>query len=55
MTFSSLLLNVGLTLSTVLSAAGATSYTLGDTYSGSTFLDGFDFFNGADPTNGFVK
>ena len=31
------------------------SYKLDTTYSGSSFFDGFDFFVGADPTNGFVK
>jgi hypothetical protein len=30
------------------------AYRLEDTYSGPNFFDGFNFFNQADPTNGFV-
>ena len=30
------------------------AYHLEDTYSGPNFFDGFNFFNQADPTNGFV-
>lgn len=30
------------------------TYSLKDDYSGSNFFDNFDFFNQADPTNGFV-
>jgi hypothetical protein len=30
------------------------AYRLKDTYSGPDFFDGFNFFNQADPTNGFV-
>ncbi|OJZ92578.1 glycoside hydrolase family 16 protein, partial [Aspergillus luchuensis CBS 106.47] len=43
-----------------LSALGLTAqlssaaYTLQDEYSGDSFFDGFTFFTGADPTNGFV-
>lgn len=44
---------------TVLAAfspvALAAVYELGDTYTGSTFLDGFDFFTQPDPQNGFVR
>ncbi|GKZ31215.1 hypothetical protein AbraIFM66950_011470 [Aspergillus brasiliensis] len=45
---------------TLLSALGLTAqlssaaYTLQDDYSGSGFFDGFSFFTGTDPTNGFV-
>lgn len=31
------------------------AYALVDNFSGSSFLDGFDFFDGADPTHGFVR
>ncbi|KAH9221191.1 concanavalin A-like lectin/glucanase domain-containing protein [Leptodontidium sp. 2 PMI_412] len=31
------------------------TYALDIEYSGSTFFDGFDFFTGPDPTNGFVS
>lgn len=31
------------------------AYALVDNFSGSGWLDGFDFFDGADPTHGFVK
>lgn len=35
--------------------AGAISpYILDSSYSGASFFDGFDFFQSADPTNGFV-
>jgi len=30
------------------------SYTLQDTYSGTSFFDNFDYFTGYDPTHGFV-
>lgn len=39
-------------------AFGATAhaaYTLQDNYDTTNFFDGFDFFSGQDPTNGFVK
>lgn len=52
---SSVCLSVGLALSALSSTATATLYKLGDTYAGTTFLDGFDFFTARDPTNGFVK
>ncbi|KAF2798785.1 glycoside hydrolase family 16 protein [Melanomma pulvis-pyrius CBS 109.77] len=52
---SSLFLSVGTILSALSSTVVATQYTLGDSYAGSTFLNGFDFFTAADPTNGFVK
>jgi hypothetical protein len=42
-------------LSALSSTAFATKYTLGDSYAGNTFMDGFSFFSAADPTNGFVK
>ena len=32
----------------------ALSYTLQDTYSGTSFFDNFDYFTGYDPTSGFV-
>ena len=40
----------------LLSATGAfaQSYTLFDNYNGSHFFDKFDFWTGADPTDGFV-
>lgn len=31
------------------------AYTLADDYTGDKFFSGFDFWNEADPTNGFVK
>lgn len=34
--------------------AAASSYTLEDSYTTSNFFDSFDFYTGADPTNGFV-
>lgn len=44
-------------LATVLAAsrlAAATTYSLEDSYTSANFFDSFDFFTGADPTNGFV-
>ena len=43
----------GLLASPAAAQSGST-YTLDTEYSGSTFFDGFDFYTGADPTNGFV-
>lgn len=40
-----------LSLSGVVVAASA-GYTLADEYTPGTLLAGFDFFSGADPTNG---
>lgn len=44
--------------SSLLLAAGrlaaAATYTLEDSYTTSNFFDSFDFYTGADPTNGFV-
>lgn len=34
--------------------AADSPYTLNTSYSGTSFFDGFDFFEDADPTNGFV-
>lgn len=48
-----------LTSSFLLLAAGrladASSYTLEDSFTTSNFFDNFDFYSGADPTNGFVE
>lgn len=52
---SSLFLSIGTVLSTLSSTALAATYKLEDSYSGSSFLDGFDFFSQPDPTNGFVQ
>ncbi|KAF3769041.1 family 16 glycoside hydrolase [Cryphonectria parasitica EP155] len=44
-------------LATLLAAgqlAAATTYTLQDSYTTNNFFDEFDFYTGADPTNGFV-
>lgn len=46
------------TACTLLSAgqlAAAATYTLQDNYDQTNFFKGFDFFSGADPTNGFVQ
>jgi hypothetical protein len=51
---SSLFWGVGTILSALSAPALAIQYTLGDTYAGATFLNGFDFYTGADPMNGFV-
>lgn len=45
----------GAVLAALSPAVVATLYDLGDSYTGSTFLDGFDFFTAADPQSGFVK
>ncbi len=37
------------------STASASSYALVDSYDHTNFFSSFDFFNGPDPTNGFVK
>jgi hypothetical protein len=34
--------------------AGEQTYQLDAEYSGATFFEGFDFFDGSDPTYGFV-
>ena len=52
---SSLFLGVGAVLSTLTSAVGATIYSLEDAYQGNSFAEGFSFFEGPDPTNGFVR
>ena len=46
-------LSLLLTLSAV--APSLAAYTLKDDYSGDTFYSGFNFFNDADPTKGFVN
>ncbi|KAF1998538.1 glycoside hydrolase family 16 protein [Amniculicola lignicola CBS 123094] len=51
---STLFLTVGTVLSAI-SGTSATLYSIGDSYAGETFLDGFDFFTAADPTHGFVR
>ncbi|KAF9891629.1 hypothetical protein FE257_003640 [Aspergillus nanangensis] len=55
---SSLLWSVGsLALSTLVSpaiATGGTHYQLLEAWQGQNFLDYFEFFDGGDPTNGFV-
>ncbi|KAH6660034.1 glycoside hydrolase family 16 protein [Truncatella angustata] len=38
-----------------LSAITHATYSIEDTYDTSSFFDGFDFYSGADPTNGFVQ
>ena len=48
--FSTLLTNLAL-----LSATGWASYVLEDDYMSGNFFDQFSFFDGADPTNGFVS
>ncbi|OJJ76633.1 hypothetical protein ASPBRDRAFT_115571, partial [Aspergillus brasiliensis CBS 101740] len=51
----SLLWSVGsLALSSVILPAAASSYQLVETWKGEDFLTAFDFYTGADPTNGFV-
>jgi hypothetical protein len=52
---SSLFLSVGTVLTAFSSTAFATKYKVQDTYQGKSFLNGFDFFTAADPTNGFVE
>ncbi|KAJ1555908.1 hypothetical protein HK405_010851 [Cladochytrium tenue] len=37
------------------SSSSGTTYTLKDTYQGSTFFNGWTFFTDADPTSGFVQ
>jgi hypothetical protein len=44
-----------LTSTFLFSSLSIAGYTLQDDYSPSTFLDMFDAFTGADPTDGFVK
>ncbi|KAF2259518.1 hypothetical protein CC78DRAFT_537052 [Lojkania enalia] len=51
---SSLFLRAGIVLSALSSTALATSYDLQDTFKGSSFLDGFDFYTAPDLTKGFV-
>jgi hypothetical protein len=51
---SSLFLRATAVLSALSSTALATKYDIQDSYSGSSFLNGFDFFTKSDPTNGFV-
>ncbi|PWY74332.1 hypothetical protein BO70DRAFT_296781, partial [Aspergillus heteromorphus CBS 117.55] len=52
---SSLLWSVGsLALSSMILPATASSYELVQTWKGEDFLELFDFYTGADPTNGFV-
>lgn len=48
------------TTTTVLMAAGLAksalaAYAVADNYTGANFFDNFDYFTGADPTNGFVN
>jgi hypothetical protein len=55
MSVPSLLLG-GIAAFSLLNGAQATGkYVLDIDYSGSSFFDGFDFFQGPDPTHGFVK
>lgn len=42
------------TLLAALFSTAVNSYTLVDTYDHTNFFSEFDFFNGADPTEGFV-
>lgn len=49
------LLTVSLLVSSVLLQGAQAAWTLQDTYEGSTFFNGFDFFTSADPTHGFVQ
>lgn len=49
------LIRFGAILVSLSPAAFAAVYELGETYTGSTFLDGFDFFTAPDPMNGFVS
>ncbi|GLA35900.1 hypothetical protein AnigIFM63309_001283 [Aspergillus niger] len=52
---STLLWSVGsLALSSMVLPAAASSYELVETWKGEDFLTAFDFYTGADPTNGFV-
>ncbi|OJZ91577.1 glycoside hydrolase family 16 protein [Aspergillus luchuensis CBS 106.47] len=52
---SSLLWSVGsLALSSMILPAAASGYQLVETWKGEDFLTAFDFYTGADPTNGFV-
>ncbi|KAF2117260.1 putative endo-1,3(4)-beta-glucanase, partial [Lophiotrema nucula] len=54
---SSLFLRAGAILSALSSTAlaGASLYEIEDSYQGSSFLEGFDFFTETDPTHGFVR
>ncbi|PYH70200.1 putative GPI anchored endo-1,3(4)-beta-glucanase, partial [Aspergillus vadensis CBS 113365] len=52
---SSLVWSVGsLALSSMILPAAASGYQLVETWKGEDFLTAFDFYTGADPTNGFV-
>ncbi|KAF2735887.1 hypothetical protein EJ04DRAFT_183077 [Polyplosphaeria fusca] len=57
---SSLFLKAGVVLSALSTVLAAESqydlpYEIQDTYEGDSFLNGWDFFTAADPTNGFVR
>lgn len=51
---SQLLVRLGATLLCVAGIANA-KYAIADSYDHTNFFEEYDFFNGADPTNGFVK
>lgn len=51
---SSSLRQLALVAAAAAPLAAATSYTLADSYTSANFFDEFDFYAGADPTNGFV-
>jgi hypothetical protein len=55
MSVSSLFLSGIAVLSLLGGAQAGIKYTLDVEYSGDNFFDGFSFFQGADPTHGFVK
>ncbi|KAL1891856.1 hypothetical protein Sste5346_007400 [Sporothrix stenoceras] len=46
--------SIALASSLLAATAQATSYSLVDNYNSSNFFTGFEFFDAADPTNGFV-
>lgn len=54
MPFAKNLVRLGGALS-LASSAQAQTYTIQDTYDATNFFEGFEFFNGPDPTAGFVQ
>ncbi|KAF2679809.1 glycoside hydrolase family 16 protein [Lentithecium fluviatile CBS 122367] len=52
---SSFLLKAGAVLSALSSTTLAQKYKVQDVYEGKSFLDGFNFLNAPDPTNGYVN
>ncbi|CAJ2501669.1 Uu.00g045220.m01.CDS01 [Anthostomella pinea] len=54
MTFTNSLIRLSGLLSLAASAQAA-AYAVQDTFDQTNFFEGFDFFSGQDPTNGFVK